>query len=120
MTQPNKNWIAATSSKELREICSLAKERARLLKLPIEERIKFAAQIVVGRVKDHCYNVTVLGIDGDEEEIKNDVGYGKDGDSVIIFLEEANEELGFSLNLYEDMHIKKDVWRKAIKDAMDS
>lgn len=120
MARPDRNWIESCDAEEIKEICLLAKERVRLLKLTQKERIKFVAEIAVGKVQRHCYNVTVFGTSGDEEGMKNDVGYGNNSDSVIIFLEEDNEELGFLLTLYEDMLVKKDVWRQALKDAMSS
>lgn len=117
MARPDRNWIASCGAEEIEEICLLAKERVRLLKLTQEERIKHMAEIVVGKVHKHTQNVIIFGLSADEKGIKNDVGFGSNSDSVLLFLEEHDEELGFLQHLYE-LLVKKDVWRKAIKDAM--
>jgi hypothetical protein len=117
MAKPDRDWVESRNVLELEEIALLAKERIRILESTQEEMIAYIAEIVIGKTHKHGQTVNIFGMGADEEGIKNDVGFGNDKDCVLLFLEERDDDFGFEHTLRE-LLVKKDVWRKAIKDAM--
>ncbi len=110
------NWIETFDKDELLTISRMAAKRAEISRMTKPELTKLIAEIVVGKVKDVCHNVTVFGISGEDDK----AGYGNGGNSMLLHLHEAEEELGFLQSLTEDFLVSKKEWRIALAEAIKS
>ena len=109
LDRDDKNWVTSFEKKELEKIAQLAIQRSKIAEMKDSARIRFVAEIAVGKVKDFCYNLTVIGR-----------GAKTDDDELILHLKEGEEELGFLQDLCNDILVKRRVWRKALTDAINA
>jgi hypothetical protein len=110
------NCVSTFDQDELLNISKMAAMRAKIAVMTKPQLTVFLAEVVVGKVKEFCYNVTFFGISG----LNEDSGYGNDSDSVLIHLEEAEEDLGFTANLTEDFLVTKEEWKNVLSKALKS
>lgn len=105
----DRNWVTSFKKEELEKIAQLALHRAKIGEMSDSALIKFVAEIAVGKVKNFCYNLTVLGR-----------GAKTDDDELILHLTEGEEDLGFLQDMCNDILVKRKVWRKALTDAINA
>ena len=108
LDRDDKNWVTSFEKKELEKIAQLALQRSKITEMTDSALIRFVAEIAVGKVKDFCYNLTVVGRGA------------KTDDELILHLKEGEEELGFLQDLCNDILVKRKVWRKALTDAINA
>ena len=108
LDRDDKTWVTSFEKKELEKIAQLALQRSKITEMTDSALIRFVAEIAVGKVKDFCYNLTVVGRGA------------KTDDELILHLKEGEEELGFLQDLCNDILVKRKVWRKALTDAINA